>query len=34
MFFSYTIVGTSAVMAAPEGSQFDTRQYDSKMTEL
>ncbi|BBH08250.1 eukaryotic translation initiation factor 4A1 [Prunus dulcis] len=22
------------VMAAPEGSQFDTRQYDSKMTEL
>ncbi|KAH0970739.1 hypothetical protein GBA52_022895 [Prunus armeniaca] len=34
MFFSYTIVVTSAVMAAPEGSQFDTRQYDSKMTEL
>ncbi|CAL9027632.1 unnamed protein product [Prunus brigantina] len=25
---------SSAVMAAPEGSQFDTRQYDSKMTEL
>ncbi|XP_020423484.1 eukaryotic initiation factor 4A-2 isoform X3 [Prunus persica] len=34
MFFAYTIVCTFAVMAAPEGSQFDTRQYDSKMTEL
>lgn len=36
LFFLRTIVAFYAVMAgmAPEGSQFDARQFDSKMNEL
>ena len=30
----WTIVVPFAVMAAPEGSQFDARQFDTKMNEL
>ena len=32
--FLCTIVVPFTVMAAPEGSQFDARQFDAKMDEL